>query len=72
MTCVLFPCVKVAIFTLLIAYVVNYQLGGAILSIFQILLTLLLTAIILVFVGLNVEERGSIFQLVRNYYEKFK
>ena len=71
-TCVLFPCVKVAIFTLLIAYVVNYQLGGAILSIFQILLTLLLTAIILVFVGLNVEERGSIFQLVRNYYEKFK
>ena len=51
---------------------VNYQLGGAVLSIFQILLTLLLTAIILVFVGLNVEERGSIFQLVRNYYEKFK
>ena len=71
-TCVLFPCVKVAVFTLLIAYVVNYQSGGAVLSIIQILLTLLLTAIILIFVGLNVEERGSIFQLVRNYYEKFK
>lgn len=62
---VLFPCVKVVAVTLLIAYGINYQLGEIIMSVIQILLTLLFTAIIIVFVGLNAEERKAIFKMMR-------
>lgn len=69
--CVLFPCIKVVAITVLLAYIVNYQSNEGLTSIIQLLLTLFLALIIVVFVGINVEERNSIFQLVRNFCKKF-
>lgn len=63
--CVLFPCMKVIVFTLFLAYFINYHSSNLIMSVIQILLTLLFTTIIVFFVGLNVQERGAVCQLVR-------
>ena len=63
--CVLFPCMKVVVFTLLLAYFVNYHSPNLSMSVIQMLLTLLFTGIIVFFVGLNVQERSAAFQLVR-------
>ena len=69
---VLFPCVKVVVVTLLFAYVINLQSIDMVMSVVQILLTLLLTAITIVFVGLNVAERSAVLKIIVNCYGKLK
>lgn len=69
---VLLPCVKVVAITLLFAPILNYESSNMTMSIIQLLLMFLMTAMIIFFVGINTEERNSIFQLIRNYCKKNK